>query len=64
MIYFHGLDREPSDIVTGRNRGLIYRLGAVNVSVAAVLIHSGINEGMSIAIMVLPAYIGMVIGNL
>ena len=60
-VYFDGLDREPSEIITGRNKGLIYGLGAVNISIATVLMYS---EGISLAIIVLPAYIGMVIGNL
>lgn len=63
-IYFDGFDREKNDSITGRNKGLIYGLGAVNISVATVLIYSQISEGISLAIMVLPAYIGMVIGNL
>ena len=63
-IYSNGLDGRLSDIIMGRNKGLIDGLGAVNISVATVLIRSEINKGISLTIIVLPAYIGMVIGNL
>ena len=64
MIYFEGLNRELSDIITGRNKGLIYGLGVVNISLVMIIIWPGINERISFAIKVLPAYIGIVIGNL
>jgi hypothetical protein len=64
VIYFKGFERKGQRDLTARNKGLIYGLGAVNVSLVTITIWPRINEGISFAIKVLPAYIGMVIGNL
>jgi hypothetical protein len=64
MIYFQGFENNRQRDIVARNKGLIYGLGAVNISLAIVLIWPGINERISFAIKFLPAYIGILIGNL
>lgn len=64
MIYFQGFENKGQRDIAARNKGLIYGLGAVNLSLVMVIIWPGINERISFAIKVLPAYIGIVIGNL
>jgi hypothetical protein len=63
-IYFQGFKMNGRSDITARNKGLVYGLGAVNVSLTIIIIWPRINEGTSFAIKVLPAYIGMVIGSL
>jgi hypothetical protein len=64
IIYLEGLENKGQRDIAARNKGLIYGLGAVNISLVIVIIWPGINERTSFAIKVLPAYIGIVIGNL
>lgn len=68
-LYYEHLQKKetihmPGLHISARNKGLIYGLGAVNISLVIVIIWPGINERTSFAIKVLPAYIGIVIGNL
>ena len=63
-IYFQGFKWKGQSDVTARNKGLIYGLVAANFSLATIIICPEINEGISFAIKALPAYIGIVIGNL
>jgi hypothetical protein len=63
-IYFEGLEWKGRSDIAATNKGIIYGLGAVNVSLVMIIIWPGINERISFAIKVLPAYIGLVIGNL
>jgi hypothetical protein len=63
-IYFEGLKWKGRSDIAARNKGLIYGLRAVNVSLVMTIIWLGNNERISFAIKVLPAYIGLVIGNL
>jgi magnesium-transporting ATPase (P-type) len=63
-IYFQGFEAKGRSDIAARNKGLICGLGAVNISLVMIIIWPGINERMSFAIKVLPAYIGMVIGSL
>jgi len=64
IVYFEGLKREGQSDIIARNKGLIYGLGALNVSLLTFIIWPGINERICFAIKVLPVFIGMVIGNL
>jgi hypothetical protein len=64
IIYFQGFENKGKRDIAARNKGLIYGLGAVNISLVIIIIWPGINERISFAIKVLPAYIGIVIGNL
>jgi hypothetical protein len=63
-IYFQGFENNGRMDIAARNKGLIYGLGAVNTSLVMIIIWPGINERISFAIKVLPAYIGIVIGSL
>ena len=63
-VYFQGFERKGRSNIAARNKGLIYGLGAVNLCLVMIIIWPGINERISFAIKVLPAYIGMVIGSL
>jgi uncharacterized protein YacL len=63
-VYFNGLGMSEQSDRTARNKGLIYGLGAANVSLAAVIICPWIDEQISLATIILLACIGMVIGNL
>ena len=63
-IYFKGFEKKGRSDIAARNKGLIYGAGAVNLCLVMIIIWPGINERTSFAIKVLPAYIGMVIGNL
>ena len=63
-VYFQGFERKGRSNIAARNKGLIYGLGAVNLCLVMIIIWPGINERISFAVKVLPAYIGMVIGSL
>jgi hypothetical protein len=63
-IYFQGFENKGRRDIAIRNKGLIYGLGVVNISLVMIIIWPGINEKISFAIKALPVYIGIVIGNL
>lgn len=62
--YLDGLEGSGQSQLSGRNKGLIYGLGAANVSLATIIICPWINEETSFAVKVWPVYIAMVIAIL
>ena len=64
IIYFQAFENKGQRDRAARNKGLMYGLGAVNICLVMIIICPRINERISFAIKVLPAYMGIVIGNL
>ena len=64
IIYFQAFENKGQRDIAASNKGLIYGLGAVNICLVMIIIWPGINERISFAIKVLPAYIGIVIESL